>query len=93
MICGSRCLPHVPPRVLPKFVDPPSRQARIPKTLPVYIFNGSRDPVSDNIGQLLDAYRTAGLTQVVHKTYADGRHESLNETNRDLVTRDLIAWL
>ena len=21
MICGSRCLPHVPPRVLPKFVD------------------------------------------------------------------------
>jgi alpha-beta hydrolase superfamily lysophospholipase len=30
---------------------------------------------------------------VVHKTYADGRHESLNETNRDLVTRDLIAWL
>ena len=22
MICGSRCLPHVPPRVLPKFVDP-----------------------------------------------------------------------
>jgi hypothetical protein len=20
MICGSRCLPHVPPRVLPKFV-------------------------------------------------------------------------
>jgi alpha-beta hydrolase superfamily lysophospholipase len=71
----------------------PSRQARIPKTLPIYIFNGSRDPVSDNIGQLLDAYRTAGLTQVVHKTYADGRHESLNETNRDLVTRDLIAWL
>ena len=21
MICGSRCLAHVPPRVLPKFVD------------------------------------------------------------------------
>ncbi|MGA3308811.1 MAG: alpha/beta hydrolase [Xanthobacteraceae bacterium] len=71
----------------------PSRQARIPKTLPIYIFNGSRDPVSDNIEQLLDAYRAAGLKQVVHKVYADGRHESLNETNRDVVTRDLIAWL
>jgi alpha-beta hydrolase superfamily lysophospholipase len=69
-----------------------SRQARIPKTLPIYIFNGSRDPVSNNIEQLLDAYRAAGLTQVVHKTYAGGRHESLNETNRDVVTRDLIAW-
>ena len=28
----------------------PSRQVRIPKDLPIYIFNGSRDPVSDNIG-------------------------------------------
>jgi hypothetical protein len=26
MICGSRCLPHVPPRVLPKFVDPAKRR-------------------------------------------------------------------
>jgi alpha-beta hydrolase superfamily lysophospholipase len=42
----------------------PSRQARIPKTLPIYIFNGSRDPVSDNIEQLLDAYRAA----VTHST-------------------------
>jgi alpha-beta hydrolase superfamily lysophospholipase len=71
----------------------PSRQAQIPKTLPIYIFNGSRDPVSNNVDQLLVAYRAAGLTQVVHKAYSDGRHESLNETNRDVVTRDLIAWL
>jgi len=71
----------------------PSRQARIPKTLPIYIFNGSRDPVSGNIEQLLDAYRAAGIRPVVHKVYPDGRHESLNETNRDVVTRDLIAWL
>jgi alpha-beta hydrolase superfamily lysophospholipase len=71
----------------------PSRQAQIPKTLPIYIFNGSRDPVSNNVDQLLDAYRAAGLTQVVHKVYSDGRHESFNETNRDVVTRDLIAWL
>jgi len=71
----------------------PSRQARIPKNLPIYIFNGSRDPVSDNIGQLVDAYRAAGIKEVVHKVYQDGRHESLNETNREEVTRDLIAWL
>jgi len=71
----------------------PSRQARIPKDLPIYIFNGSRDPVSDNIAQLIDAYRAAGIRQVVHKVYPDARHETLNETNRDAVTRDLIAWL
>jgi alpha-beta hydrolase superfamily lysophospholipase len=71
----------------------PSRQARIPKTLPVYIFSGSRDPVGSNIRQLLEAYRAAGLEDVRHEFYPQGRHESLNEINRDEVTRDLIAWL
>jgi len=71
----------------------PSRQTRIPKDLPIYIFNGSRDPVSDNIGQLIEAYRAGGIRLVVHKVYPDARHETLNETNRDAVTRDLIAWL
>jgi alpha-beta hydrolase superfamily lysophospholipase len=70
-----------------------SRQARIPKTLPIYVFHGSRDPVAANIDQLLKAYRAAGLRNVTSKVYADGRHECLNDTNRDEVTRDLIAWL
>jgi alpha-beta hydrolase superfamily lysophospholipase len=71
----------------------PARQARIPKRLPIYIFNGSRDPVATNIGQLLAAYQAAGLENVTYRTYRDGRHESLNEINRDEVTRDLITWL
>jgi len=79
-------------RALPA-LSRPSRQARIPKTLPIYIFRGSRDPVGDNIDQLLTAYRAAGLQNVTYKGYPDGRHETLNEINRDEVTRDLIAWL
>jgi alpha-beta hydrolase superfamily lysophospholipase len=71
----------------------PSCQAGIPKSLPIYIFNGSRDPVSGNVKQLLEAYRAAGLKNVTHKVYPDARHETLNEINRDEVTRDLIAWL
>jgi alpha-beta hydrolase superfamily lysophospholipase len=71
----------------------PSRQAGIPKTLPIYIFRGSRDPVGNNIDQLLSAYRAAGLQNVTYKLYPDGRHETLNEINRDEVTGDLIAWL
>jgi len=70
-----------------------SRQACIPKTLPIYIFRGSRDPVGENIDQLLTAYRAAGLQNVTYKLYPDGRHETLNEINRDEVMRDLIAWL
>jgi hypothetical protein len=38
-------------------------------------------------------HRAAGLEQVRHEFYARGRHESLNELNRDEVTRDLISWL
>jgi len=74
----------------------PQNQARIPKDLPLYIFAGSRDPVSANLAglrQLLEAYKAAGLTNVAHTFYEDGRHEMLNEINRDEVTRDLIAWL
>ncbi|HVU87014.1 MAG TPA: alpha/beta hydrolase [Pirellulales bacterium] len=70
----------------------PARQARIPKTLPLYIFHGSRDPVAANVRQLLTAYRAAGLQNVSYKAYADARHETLNETNRAEVTRDLITW-
>ena len=71
----------------------PARLARIPQKLPIYIFGGTRDPVGRNIHQLLEAYRTAGLENVRHEFYPLGRHESLNEINRDEVTRDLIRWL
>jgi len=74
-------------------ISKPARLARIPKTLPIYIFRGSRDPVGNNIGQLLTAFRAAGLGAVTYKEYPDARHETLNEINRDEVTRDLIAWL
>jgi len=74
-------------------VTQPSRQARVPKELPIYVFGGTRDPVGSNIEQLLEAYRTAGIRNLQHHFYRNGRHESLNEVNRDEVTRNLIRWL
>jgi alpha-beta hydrolase superfamily lysophospholipase len=79
-------------RGLPGVADP-ARQARIPKSLPIYIFRGSRDPVGGNVDQLLNAYHAARLQHVTYKLYPEARHETLNETNRDEVTQDLIAWL
>ncbi len=67
----------------------PARQVRIPKSLPIYIFRGSSDPVGSNIDQLLNAYRAAALQHVAYKVYPDGRHEMLNETIRDEVTQEL----
>jgi alpha-beta hydrolase superfamily lysophospholipase len=70
----------------------PRLAARIPGKLPIYVVSGSADPVGARLSGLLDVYRAAGLDVTV-KIYKDGRHEMLNETNREEVTRDLIGWL
>ena len=73
-----------------------ARQARIPKRLPIYVVSGSQDPVGANtksVTQLLQDYANAGLSRVSHRFYEGARHELFNETSRDAVTRDLIAWL
>jgi alpha-beta hydrolase superfamily lysophospholipase len=74
----------------------PAHRARIPKTLPIYVIAGALDPVSGKTKQLqplLAACKAAGLKNVQHHFYPEARHELFNETNRDEVTRDLIAWL
>lgn len=63
--------------------------------LPVYVFVGDQDPINNRLAALqplVDAYRAAGL-DVTFKVYAEGRHEMLNEINRDEVVADLLAWL
>jgi alpha-beta hydrolase superfamily lysophospholipase len=69
---------------------------RIPRALPVHVIAGTRDPVGEEsrgVLRLLRVYEEAGLARVSHRFYDDARHELVNETNRDVVTRDLIAWL
>jgi alpha-beta hydrolase superfamily lysophospholipase len=69
--------------------------ARIERGLPVYIFVGDADPINDDLKRLIplvDAYKGAGL-DVTLKVYPGGRHEMLNETNRNEVVADLRAWL
>jgi alpha-beta hydrolase superfamily lysophospholipase len=73
------------------------RLAAVRKDLPVYVISGGRDPVTGP-GQafakaLLDSFEAAGLNDVTHRVYPGGRHEMFNETNRDKVTAELIAWL
>lgn len=77
-------------------INPVSALARIPHQLPVYLFGGDRDPVGRHgkgLPQLAAKLRAAGLADVTLKLYADGRHEMLNESNRDEVMHDLAAWI
>ncbi|UWG95391.1 alpha/beta hydrolase [Dehalobacter sp. DCM] len=73
-----------------------SKAEQIPKDIPVLIFSGSMDPVTQygRVAENLNRrYREAGIKDVTLRIYAEGRHESINEINRDEVIADIIGWL
>jgi alpha-beta hydrolase superfamily lysophospholipase len=64
--------------------------------LPIYVFCGSADPVGDmgaSPTALVNAYRAMGVRDLEFVLYPDARHETLNETNREEVTENLISWI
>ena len=68
---------------------------RIPADLPILISGGSDDPVGgeDSITRLTMHYAQTGHQRLTMKLYPEGRHEMLNETNRDEVTSDWLDWI
>lgn len=74
----------------------PARIDRIRKDLPLLLMAGDMDPLNASLALLhvlQQRYESAGLSQLSTQYYAGGRHEMLNETNRDEVTNSLIAWV
>src|SRR4051794_15609468 len=74
----------------------PDRLAGIRKDLPIHIMVGELDPVNGQLAlvdALVERLRNAGLTDVTLTVWTDARHEIFNETNRDEVEADLLAWL
>jgi len=73
-----------------------SRLRTLPKGLPVLLISGGADPVGGQgrgVKTIARQYREAGLQGVQVKLYPEARHELFNETNREEVTQDLVAWL
>lgn len=69
---------------------------KVPKDLPIYIFSGAKDPVGKNgkgVLKLVKTYSEHGVVDLTYKLYEDGRHEMLNETNKEEVIEDVIKWL
>jgi alpha-beta hydrolase superfamily lysophospholipase len=74
----------------------PENERRIPRALPIYMFAGTEDPVGGRtrgVEALARRYRRHGMADVEVRFYRGARHETLNETNRDEVIADLVAWL
>ncbi|HFE45542.1 MAG TPA: alpha/beta hydrolase [Nannocystis exedens] len=69
---------------------------RIRPDLPIYVVAGSADPVGGRAAKQVKAWirlaRRQGLAVEEH-LWTDGRHELLNEVERDAVTADLISWI
>ena len=67
-----------------------------PKKLPIYIFSGDKDPVGEmgkGVKKVVNQYKKAGMYDLTSKIYKGGRHEMLNETNKEEVEQDVINWL
>ena len=77
-------------------LTPEALRSRIRPELPLYLFIGDQDPVSNKAEwfyPLVQRYRDAGLQDVSCHVFGGARHETLNETNREEVVAVLLAWV
>jgi alpha-beta hydrolase superfamily lysophospholipase len=78
------------------FISEYKNLKQVPPGMPVYIFAGRMDPAGKfgqdpkKINYLLSKFAHA---KVLMKLYPKGRHEMLNETNREEVYQDLLEWM
>jgi len=74
----------------------PKNLARMEADMPIYLFSGDHDPVGNmgkGVEKVAGMLRRAGCRDVTVKLYPGGRHEMINEINRDEVMDDLLRWL
>jgi alpha-beta hydrolase superfamily lysophospholipase len=67
-----------------------------PKDLPILLLAGDKDPVGrkgKGVRELAELLVAAGMVDVEVTLYPDARHELINETNRDEVHADVLAFL
>ena len=70
--------------------------ATMPKSLPVYLLAGDQDPVGAmgaGPREVCAGLLRAGCREVELRLWPGGRHEMFNETEREEVRRELLAWL
>lgn len=74
----------------------PDNAKKLPKKLPMFIVSGDQDPVGGmgkGVKDVYYMYQNAGMQDLTYKLYENDRHEILNETDRQMVYEDLLAWM
>ena len=79
-----------------RFIIKQSNINKMNRSKPIYFMSGSADPVGEYGKGVENAYKAfckAGLEDVMMRLYPDGRHEMLNETNKESVYTDILSWI
>lgn len=77
-------------------INTPAMFNATPKKLPIFIFSGDKDPVGEmgeGVKKVAKQYKKAGINDLTFKLYKGGRHEMLNEVNKEEVQQDVLNWL
>ena len=78
------------------YLGDPDALAKLDPGMAIYLFAGDQDPINGEgkwFHPLVERYRAAGVERIDFDFYEGARHETLNETNRDEVIENLLAWL
>lgn len=68
----------------------------VDRDLPLLVISGAEDPVGKTgkgVRSVYDGFFKAGVRDVTLVLYDGARHEILNETNKDEVYADVLAWM
>ncbi len=70
--------------------------ANMRKLMPILFLSGEADPVGgwgEGVKKAAAMFIRLGMRDVKVKLYPDGRHEMLNELNKEEVYADILAWI
>ena len=79
-----------------KFNQSKANLAKMDPKTPILFLAGELDPVGNRgkgVRQAYQSFLDAGCTDVTLKLYPKGRHEMLNEFNREEVYQQLLDWM
>lgn len=69
---------------------------KMEKDVPIFLFSGDMDPVGSytkGVVSMIKQLRQHGIQHIDYKFYENGRHEMLNEVNRQEVFQDIYQWI
>ena len=79
-----------------QYIAKKSNLKKMDSSTPVLFISGDKDPVGQNGKTVMDVvsfFHQAGCNDTEIHLYPGGRHEMLNETNREEVYHDILTWL